>query len=107
MVQSCQVCRDNADAAPVRPRAPVPPPVEEEASNRLEPLIAGTPEYPAAARQRRVEGHVDVEFTVNPAGNVESPRVVAAQPSGILDRKSTRLNSSHLVSSYAVFCLKK
>src|SRR5688500_19825534 len=23
-----------------------------------------------------------------------------------LDRKSTRLNSSHLVSSYAVFCLK-
>src|SRR5205807_6581206 len=25
----------------------------------------------------------------------------------ILDRKSTRLNSSHLVNSYAVFCLKK
>src|SRR2546426_2461377 len=27
------------------------------------------------------------------------------EPSG--DRKSTRLNSSHLVISYAVFCLKK
>src|SRR5256885_8708549 len=26
---------------------------------------------------------------------------------GIEDRKSTRLNSSHLVISYAVFCLKK
>src|SRR2546426_5415463 len=26
---------------------------------------------------------------------------------GIQDRKSTRLNSSHLVISYAVFCLKK
>src|SRR5256885_6932547 len=26
---------------------------------------------------------------------------------GQLDRKSTRLNSSHLVISYAVFCLKK
>src|SRR2546426_5835798 len=26
---------------------------------------------------------------------------------GITDRKSTRLNSSHLVISYAVFCLKK
>src|SRR5437773_9394197 len=24
-----------------------------------------------------------------------------------LDRKSTRLNSSHITSSYAVFCLKK
>src|SRR5947207_10720290 len=27
--------------------------------------------------------------------------------SAILDRKSTRLNSSHTVISYAVFCLKK
>src|SRR5690625_2965143 len=26
---------------------------------------------------------------------------------GVLDRKSTRLNSSHVASSYAVFCLKK
>src|SRR2546426_8544240 len=26
---------------------------------------------------------------------------------GVSDRKSTRLNSSHLVISYAVFCLKK
>src|SRR5256885_1324622 len=29
------------------------------------------------------------------------------QPSSGSDRKSTRLNSSHLVISYAVFCLKK
>src|ERR1022692_5066064 len=28
-------------------------------------------------------------------------------PKRDLDRKSTRLNSSHLVISYAVFCLKK
>src|SRR5256885_10710105 len=28
-------------------------------------------------------------------------------PRGLEDRKSTRLNSSHLVISYAVFCLKK
>src|SRR5256885_5375154 len=28
-------------------------------------------------------------------------------PARELDRKSTRLNSSHLVISYAVFCLKK
>src|SRR5688500_19793559 len=35
--------------------------------------------------------------------------VLAAAPIGHLepDRKSTRLNSSHLVISYAVFCLKK
>src|SRR5205807_10667685 len=34
-------------------------------------------------------------------GRLKSPTL----PSG--DRKSTRLNSSHLVISYAVFCLKK
>src|SRR5256885_4130241 len=28
-------------------------------------------------------------------------------PVALVDRKSTRLNSSHLVISYAVFCLKK
>src|SRR5690242_9129483 len=32
-------------------------------------------------------------------------RWLAAQPGG--DRKSTRLNSSHMSISYAVFCLKK
>src|SRR5436190_8117258 len=30
-----------------------------------------------------------------------------AQPAAGQDRKSTRLNSSHTVISYAVFCLKK
>src|SRR2546426_5902321 len=38
------------------------------------------------------------------AGVRHIPRVMLCQP---IDRKSTRLNSSHLVISYAVFCLKK
>src|SRR5256885_6878907 len=38
----------------------------------------------------------DREWVMRPAG--------AGPP---IDRKSTRLNSSHLVISYAVFCLKK
>src|SRR5437773_8072500 len=29
------------------------------------------------------------------------------RPIGTIDRKSTRLNSSHITISYAVFCLKK
>src|SRR2546426_2823596 len=33
--------------------------------------------------------------------------LVASLPRVERDRKSTRLNSSHLVISYAVFCLKK
>src|SRR2546426_8603911 len=51
---------------------------------------------------------------------VEPQRIVLPEPRGedvrlpgarrqleAVDRKSTRLNSSHLVISYAVFCLKK
>src|SRR5207302_8723723 len=36
---------------------------------------------------------------------VMSPGVPPEQP--VIDRKSTRLNSSHVKISYAVFCLKK
>src|SRR2546426_7012949 len=39
------------------------------------------------------------------AGEVDFARVVTFNLAR--DRKSTRLNSSHLVISYAVFCLKK
>src|SRR2546430_13352438 len=47
----------------------------------------------------------DVAFT--PKGMVFAPSTARANPHGILDRKSTRLNSSHSQISYAVFCLKK
>src|SRR3989442_9523289 len=36
-----------------------------------------------------------------------SPRRRRYRPIGVRDRKSTRLNSSHVRISYAVFCLKK
>src|SRR5256885_2473278 len=38
---------------------------------------------------------------------LNSSRLSAISMLSIPDRKSTRLNSSHLVISYAVFCLKK
>src|SRR5207253_11138199 len=44
-------------------------------------------------------------------GRVPSPSARAPRPPaparGVRDRKSTRLNSSHVAISYAVFCLKK
>src|SRR5690625_3936206 len=39
--------------------------------------------------------------------NTENSEVHKEIFSNILDRKSTRLNSSHVAISYAVFCLKK
>src|SRR5204862_6252409 len=40
-----------------------------------------------------------------PCLRIAPPRRLASSP--LLDRKSTRLNSSHVEISYAVFCLKK
>src|SRR5256885_12771103 len=38
---------------------------------------------------------------------IHTRKALATRPFKNRDRKSTRLNSSHLVISYAVFCLKK
>src|SRR5437773_8960328 len=40
------------------------------------------------------------------SGIIEFPAPIAASNVMLLDRKSTRLNSSHITISYAVFCLK-
>src|SRR5256885_4923670 len=48
--------------------------------------------------------HEMVELAFDGAEVLEDVGVVELQ---VVDRKSTRLNSSHLVISYAVFCLKK
>src|SRR5439155_23520922 len=49
--------------------------------------------------------HVRPKALASPRGRVpaEQEHLAAATP----DRKSTRLNSSHVAISYAVFCLKK
>src|SRR5690606_41568093 len=45
--------------------------------------------------------------TEEAAGIGRRKRPAVAQALGQVDRKSTRLNSSHVKISYAVFCLKK
>src|SRR5574344_2317760 len=53
-----------------------------------------------ATDPKGASGSETVTFTIN---SVNNPPVVTKIP----DRKSTRLNSSHQITSYAVFCLKK
>src|SRR3712207_8849889 len=51
---------------------------------------------------------VEVEGAAAGAGRITELREVAVEHVGTgVDRKSTRLNSSHANISYAVFCLKK
>src|SRR5258705_4710457 len=58
-------------------------------------------------RHERRSDHtpMDKSRVALPAGHGRDPEGLAR--SGSRDRKSTRLNSSHLGISYAVFCLKK
>src|SRR5699024_10072407 len=46
-------------------------------------------------------------FTMYEGWDKDSPKRSRLVNKKMLDRKSTRLNSSHVSSSYAVFCLKK
>src|SRR5438034_10966124 len=47
------------------------------------------------------------EVAITSRGPVRSVCLFHRRPLQQVDRKSTRLNSSHTVISYAVFCLKK
>src|SRR5438034_6503448 len=72
-------------------------------SLRATPQVASTSRGSALASARSGR-HREVATT--PGGTSVRPSKKRAISSG-LDRKSTRLNSSHTVISYAVFCLKK
>src|SRR5262245_21960278 len=77
---------------------------EPGALERLIPLV-----YEDLRRlARRQLGHEYAERTLSPTALVhESYLKLGAGAMVAGDRKSTRLNSSHLGISYAVFCLKK
>src|SRR5256885_12711733 len=82
------------------------------------PLFPSPPLSRSAGRRRRTRGRARAVLRrLRPPG---AHAREAAEREGVLgavrrrvarlraqDRKSTRLNSSHLVISYAVFCLKK
>src|SRR5437899_4347623 len=96
-------------------------------------LVAGHNAGPAAEAAAQIPGvtkvlHADAPYFASPTAENVAATVVAVVKAGgfshvlaaatgygknvtprvaALDRKSTRLNSSHLGISYAVFCLKK
>src|SRR5437660_1917061 len=67
--------------------------------------------FPYTTLFRSVHGVVAAALDLPPDGNpdVQPDDLTAASAAhpGSADRKSTRLNSSHVAISYAVFCLKK
>src|SRR5207249_8211767 len=78
-----------------------------EAAGLTPSIVASeTQEFPRIGYERL--DHIralDVEATLGPSVPTTVERFVVQGARG--DRKSTRLNSSHVSISYAVFCLKK
>src|SRR5688500_2538866 len=65
---------------------------------------------PRGQRQNAARGadlRYDLELTLEEAFAGKEDNITVEALARCEDRKSTRLNSSHLVISYAVFCLKK
>jgi TonB family protein len=53
-------------------------------------IKADPPDYPAEAARKRVEGWVDVEFTVRADGSVRDTLIRNAQPAGVFDQAAVR-----------------
>src|SRR5436190_7816001 len=66
-----------------------------------------SPQPRGACEQRRADRHPPARGRQRGPEQRLEPAGVLERPAGGRDRKSTRLNSSHTVISYAVFCLKK
>src|SRR5690606_39701946 len=62
-------------------------------------------QYAERILRKRFVGNMTQHLGIDIVAAVERINDLVSQR--ILDRKSTRLNSSHVKSSYAVFCLKK
>src|SRR5687768_18220675 len=67
---------------------------------------------PAISQTRGQRTSQTVPWTCTPSAQPQlrhagTPQALRRSPDRLLDRKSTRLNSSHGYISYAVFCLKK
>lgn len=66
--------------------APPSPVARETVAPPLPRLIAdAVPRYPQSARNRRIEGSVQVIFTIEPDGSVSDARPVSAQPAGVFE----------------------
>src|SRR2546427_7544087 len=70
-------------------------------SSQFSPFPAGRAAFSVYRPQREKREWGDLSWIVR------LPRRPRPPTGGYLDRKSTRLNSSHSQISYAVFCLKK
>ena len=71
---------------PAPPPPPLPPPNPERLDRQPAILSQVKPVYPYRARTRRLEGYVDVQFTVTSDGLVEGATALQASPPDVFER---------------------
>ena len=54
------------------------------------PIYRAPPRYPRLAKTRGIEGQVRVAFTINPQGQVQDPKILAADPAGVFEKAALR-----------------
>ncbi|WP_019339947.1 energy transducer TonB [Stutzerimonas stutzeri] len=81
-----------AASAPAAPPAPSADQMASQSGPEQEvmPLNDVRPEYPYRARQRGIEGHIKLAFTITATGKVENIRVMEASPPNVFDREARR-----------------
>src|SRR5207253_8900103 len=82
-------------------------PIFEPAAGRVEELQHAVGGEHRAQRDRDDQHRGDEPLAAHPAAHAVCDRYRRDDVDQRRDRKSTRLNSSHVAISYAVFCLKQ
>src|SRR5439155_15259692 len=78
-----------------------------KSSRTTQPVVFQLPRDPATCRDIGVFADSARPTTPLPVNHCPVRAIDTDLPRTMIDRKSTRLNSSHVAISYAVFCLKK
>lgn len=79
-----------AAAPPAPATAPASTSAPQRAIREARQIVDVKPAYPNAARQRRVEGWVELELGVDASGRVVEVEVVASEPPRVFDREAVR-----------------
>lgn len=61
-----------------------------QVARELTPLVRIPAEYPLRALAKKIEGFVDMRFTVTEAGTVANPEVIRSDPEGLFEQAATR-----------------
>ncbi len=88
VVRSCNVCRDNLAGAamPVQDETAADETGSSAAEDKGGPVVRFDPIYPQNARQRGIEGYVNLDVKINADGTVRSASVVEANPPRVFDQ---------------------